>query len=63
MSSDKATKAQAQYQGRPMLDERCELCEAFRAPQACEWVEGLVSKRGWCRLFEPAKATKEGGEY
>lgn len=35
----------------PMAD-KCEDCVHFQQPNACEVVSGVISKDGWCKVFE-----------
>jgi len=57
---DKISKAFAQYQGRPMLDEYCADCTKFIPTDEsrhkmgrCMNVAGPISPQGWCKFFEP----------
>jgi hypothetical protein len=41
----------AGYQTQPNGDQRCALCVHFRAPAACELVQGTIVPNGWCKLY------------
>jgi hypothetical protein len=50
----KESKATARYQDKPNGNQQCGRCAHFRAPNACQIVEGSISPSGWCRHFKPA---------
>jgi hypothetical protein len=47
------TQAVAKYQPTPNGKDHCELCANFVAPNACKFVQGAISPKGWCQLFSP----------
>jgi hypothetical protein len=53
MAKLKKSKADARikYQWRPRGEERCDRCTMFRAPDECTEVAGVISPRGWCKIF------------
>jgi hypothetical protein len=52
-AQQKLTQADAQYQGTPKGDHRCDGCANFQPPNACKFVQGEISPSGWCQLFSP----------
>ena len=50
----KEAKSAARYQDKPNGDQRGGRCAHFRAPNACQIVEGQISPNGWCRHFKAA---------
>jgi hypothetical protein len=54
----KVSKTEAKYQDQPKGPQRCEICVNFRPPDQCQFVEGTISKRGWCQFF----AAREGAQ-
>ena len=50
----KMSKLEADYQSVSGARERCGLCVMFRMIDRCTAVEGSISPRGLCRLYEPA---------
>jgi hypothetical protein len=50
-SSDKMTKARAEYQDTPNGIYSCATCTLFVPPSACKVVAGEVSPDGWCKAF------------
>jgi hypothetical protein len=49
----RSTKAEAGYVDYAQSTECCEDCSMF-GPGTCDDVEGSISPRGWCRLFQPS---------
>jgi High potential iron-sulfur protein len=49
----KMTQKQAAYQGTPKGDQQCDKCKLFQPPSACTSVEGDISPKGWCNIFQP----------
>lgn len=39
------------YQDQPQGAQRCDGCNLFVAPDACQLVSGKISPNGWCRLW------------
>lgn len=48
----KVSKQVAHYRPQPNDNERCEGCSMWQPPDNCTAVEGVISPRGWCELFE-----------
>ena len=61
--NDKEPKAQVNYTAMSRKTDRCGLCTMFRAPNGCTAVRGVISPRGWCKLFEakPVERANGGG--
>jgi len=49
----KMTQKQAAYQDTPKGDQQCDKCKLFQPPSACTSVEGEISPKGWCKIFQP----------
>jgi hypothetical protein len=49
----KMTQKQAAYQDTPKGTQQCDGCKLFQPPSACASVEGEISAKGWCKLFQP----------
>jgi hypothetical protein len=49
----KIPQAFAKYQNMPNGNDHCEVCNNFQPPNACKFVEGEISPKGWCQLFSP----------
>jgi len=47
------SQADAEYQGTPQGDQRCDGCINFQPPNACKIVQGYIGPTGWCQLFTP----------
>ncbi|MEJ0046804.1 MAG: hypothetical protein WDN04_12340 [Rhodospirillales bacterium] len=47
----KISQAVAKYQATPSGSDRCEICNNFQPPNACKFVQGEISPKGWCQLF------------
>ena len=52
-AQQKISLEDAQYQGKPNGDQSCERCLNFQQPNACKFVQGNISRNGWCQLFAP----------
>ncbi len=50
-AQQKVSKLEAKYQDHPKGQQRCEICLNFLPPDQCRFVEGPISKTGWCQLF------------
>jgi len=50
------SQAVAKYQNTPNGNDHCEVCANFVAPNACKFVQGEISPKGWCQLFSPKDA-------
>ena len=53
MAQVKISRAVANYQNTPKGDQRCDRCINFQPPNACKFVQGDISRSGWCQLFAP----------
>jgi hypothetical protein len=51
-SSEKLSKADAEYQDSPKNDQQCSICTKFQPLASCSVVAGDISPRGWCKLYE-----------
>jgi len=51
LAQEKVSKAVAKYQDHPNGQQRCEICVNFRPPNQCRFVQGDISKKGWCQFF------------
>jgi hypothetical protein len=51
-AAQKLSQADAAYQDTPKNGQQCSECTRFQPPQGCSVVEGKVSPRGWCKLYE-----------
>ena len=49
----KMTQKQAAYQDTPKGDQQCDKCKLFQPPNGCTSVEGEISPKGWCNIFQP----------
>ena len=52
-AQQKLSQALAKYQDMPNGDNHCEVCANFQPPNACKFVQGEISPKGWCQLFSP----------
>jgi hypothetical protein len=50
-AQQKVSKQEAKYQDRPKGQQRCEICVNFHPPDQCRFVQGPISKTGWCQFF------------
>jgi hypothetical protein len=50
-AQQKVSQALANYQGTPKGADHCEVCTNFQPPNACKFVQGEISPKGWCQLF------------
>ncbi len=57
-AQQKVSKAEAKYQDQPKGQQRCEICVNFQPPDQCRFVEGPISRTGWCQFF----AAKENAQ-
>jgi hypothetical protein len=39
------------YQDTPKGTQQCDGCALFEAPNACKTVDGVISPKGWCKIF------------
>ena len=49
----KMTKKKVAYQDTPKGNQQCDGCKLFQPPNACNAVEGEISPKGWCNIFQP----------
>jgi hypothetical protein len=47
----KVSQEAARYQNEPKDGKACAQCRFFKAPNACERVEGDISPNGWCSFW------------
>jgi hypothetical protein len=50
-AQQKVSKQEAKYQDRPKGQQRCAICVNFQPPDQCRFVQGPISKTGWCQFF------------
>lgn len=55
-AAPQVTQEAAGYQTQPNNDQRCAFCIHFRAPSACELVQGTIVPNGWCKLYRAKNA-------
>lgn len=53
LAQSKLSKKRAQYQDTPKSGKKCSGCRHFKAPDACDKVEGTIAPEGWCMLWAP----------
>lgn len=51
-AAEKASKAEAKYQGHPHKGQRCDHCTMWRPPQGCSAVAGTIAAEGWCSFYK-----------
>jgi len=51
-AQQKLSQSDAGYQDTPKDNHACGECTLFQPPNACKVVDGDISPRGWCKLFE-----------
>jgi hypothetical protein len=51
VAQQKISQAAAKYQNTPKGQQSCAVCVNFQPPNACKFVEGTISPKGWCTLF------------
>jgi hypothetical protein len=39
------------YQTTPKDSHQCDGCMLFQAPSSCQFVDGVISPSGWCKLW------------
>lgn len=49
---EKLSKADSEYQDSPKNNQQCSECTKFQPPQGCSVVDGAISPKGWCKLYE-----------
>jgi hypothetical protein len=52
-AQQKINQALANYQNVPKGEDHCEVCADFQPPNACKFVQGEISPKGWRQLFSP----------
>jgi len=50
-AQEKISQALASYQAAPQGDDHCGVCNNFQPPNACKFVQGEITPKGWCQLF------------
>ena len=55
-AQEKISQGVAKYQPTPNGKDHCEACANFVTPNACKFVQGEISPKGWCQLFSPKDA-------
>ena len=50
-AQQKASKGEAKYQDQPKGQQRCDICVNFQPPDQCRFVDGKISRTGWCQFF------------
>ena len=50
-AQQKASQAEAKYQDQPKGQQRCDICVNFQPPDQCRFVDGKISRTGWCQFF------------
>jgi hypothetical protein len=50
--AEKLSKADSEYQDSPKNNQQCSECTKFQPPQGCSIVDGAISPKGWCKLYE-----------
>jgi len=50
-AQEKISQTVVKYQGTPNGNDHCEVCSSFQPPNACKFVQGEISPKGWCQLF------------
>jgi hypothetical protein len=50
-AQQKLSQADAKYQATPKGNQHCEVCYNFQPSNACKFVQGDISRNGWCQLF------------
>jgi len=51
----KMTQKQVSYQDTPKGNQQCDGCKLFQPPNACKSVEGEISPKGWCSIYQPKR--------
>ncbi len=41
------------YQDTPKGKAQCDNCAQWQAPASCKLVDGVISPKGWCRVYAP----------
>jgi hypothetical protein len=49
--AQKAGKEAVKYQDSPKDGQMCSACLYFQAPGSCAVVDGAISPKGWCSLY------------
>jgi hypothetical protein len=53
----KIAQAAVAYQATPNGEKECDNCTFFVAPSACKTVDGEISPKGWCKIYNKKPAT------
>ncbi len=51
LAQQKVSQQEAKYQDKPKGQQRCEICVNFQPPDQCRFVQGPISRNGWCQFF------------
>lgn len=51
-AQQKVAQSAVQYQNSPKNGQECDTCTHFQAPNACQLVDGKISPKGWCALYQ-----------
>jgi hypothetical protein len=52
-AQSKAKQSLVQYQEHPKGGQQCDNCLLWEPPDACKVVEGKISPKGWCAVYQP----------
>jgi len=47
----KISAASVAYQDTPKNNQTCADCALFEPPSSCKTVDGVISPKGWCRIW------------
>jgi hypothetical protein len=53
----KIPQATVAYQDMPNGDKQCDNCNFFIAPNACKTVDGEISPKGYCKIYNKKPAS------
>jgi hypothetical protein len=48
----KVSQKAVAYQDAPKGSQQCDNCGLFQPPNACKTVDGTISPKGWCRIYQ-----------
>lgn len=52
-AQSKAKQSLVQYQENPKGGQQCDNCLLWEPPASCKVVEGKISPKGWCAVYQP----------
>ncbi|MGO9675484.1 MAG: high potential iron sulfur protein [Methylocella sp.] len=52
--AEKVTQDVVAYQDSPNGAQSCGSCRLFAGPASCKQVDGVISSKGWCRIYSKA---------